>query len=207
MYFSTETGGLWYSNNINTATPTFSLVNAYPFRHPMRVFFNPWNTSEMWVSSFGYGMAMANTSCTLAAPSISQSDSVLSSSTASSYQWLLNGTPINGAASQSYTPAQSGSYSVQISNGSGCTATSQSVLVCILAAPTVNQNNYTLTSSSGATYQWLMDGSPITGGYLTKLYCNTNRQLFGADYGRQRMHGHVAKYYCYYFIRQRFECG
>lgn len=56
IYMTSETNGLWISNNINAATPTFSLVNSYPFQQPERVFFNPFNTSEMWVTSFGNGM-------------------------------------------------------------------------------------------------------------------------------------------------------
>ena len=56
IYLTTEGQGLWMSNNINSATPAFSLVNSYPFQQPERVFFNPYNTSEMWVTSFGNGM-------------------------------------------------------------------------------------------------------------------------------------------------------
>ena len=58
LYMTTETQGLWKSTNINAATPTFSNVASYPFRQPERVFFNPFNTSEMWVTSFGNGMKM-----------------------------------------------------------------------------------------------------------------------------------------------------
>lgn len=58
IFLTTETQGLWMSNNINAPTPTFSLVSNYPFRQPERVFFNPYNTNEMWVSSFGNGMKM-----------------------------------------------------------------------------------------------------------------------------------------------------
>ncbi|MEI8202536.1 MAG: T9SS type A sorting domain-containing protein [Bacteroidota bacterium] len=55
-YLTTETQGLWMSNNMNAATPTWTLVNSYPFRQPERVFFNPFNQNEMWVTSFGNGM-------------------------------------------------------------------------------------------------------------------------------------------------------
>lgn len=55
-YLTTETQGLWMSNNMNTATPSWTLVNSYPFRQPERVFFNPYNQNEMWVTSFGNGM-------------------------------------------------------------------------------------------------------------------------------------------------------
>ena len=58
LYLTTETQGLWMSSNINMASPTFTQVLSYPFRQPERVFFNPYNTNEMWVSSFGNGMKM-----------------------------------------------------------------------------------------------------------------------------------------------------
>jgi photosystem II stability/assembly factor-like uncharacterized protein len=57
-YLTTETQGLWLSNNMNATTPTWSLVTAYPFRQPERVFFNPFNNNEIWVSSFGNGLKM-----------------------------------------------------------------------------------------------------------------------------------------------------
>ena len=43
---------------MNVAAPTWTLVNSYPFRQPERVYFNPNNLSEMWVTSFGNGMKM-----------------------------------------------------------------------------------------------------------------------------------------------------
>lgn len=60
IYLTTEGQGLWISNNINASTPTFSMVNSYPFQQPERVFFNPYNTNEVWVSSFGNGMKMGS---------------------------------------------------------------------------------------------------------------------------------------------------
>ncbi|MCW3083275.1 MAG: BNR/Asp-box repeat protein [Bacteroidetes bacterium] len=58
LYITTETQGLWRSADINATSPTISLVGNYPFRQPERVFFNPYNTTEMWVTSFGNGMKM-----------------------------------------------------------------------------------------------------------------------------------------------------
>jgi len=55
-YLTTETQGLWVSQNVTAPTPVWSLVASYPFRQPERVFFNPFNQNEMWVSSFGSGM-------------------------------------------------------------------------------------------------------------------------------------------------------
>jgi hypothetical protein len=63
-YLTTETQGLWVSNNMGALTPTWSLVSSYPFRQPERVYFNPYNQYEMWVSSFGNGMKMGNLNTT-----------------------------------------------------------------------------------------------------------------------------------------------
>lgn len=56
MYLTTETNGLWYISTLRSPTPTFSLVEGYPFRQPERVFFNPYKPDELWVTSFGAGM-------------------------------------------------------------------------------------------------------------------------------------------------------
>ena len=55
-YLTTETQGFWISNDMNAATPSWTLVSSYPFRQPERVFFNPFNINEVWVSSFGNGL-------------------------------------------------------------------------------------------------------------------------------------------------------
>lgn len=59
IYLTTEYQGLWKCSNINAVTPVFTQEEAYPFRQPERVFFNPYNTNELWVSSFGNGMKKA----------------------------------------------------------------------------------------------------------------------------------------------------
>lgn len=64
IFLTTEGQGLWMSSNINAGTPTFSMVNSYPFRQPERVFFNPYNTNEVWVTSFGNGMKMGTMTST-----------------------------------------------------------------------------------------------------------------------------------------------
>lgn len=55
-FLTTETQGLWQSKDMNSQLPTWTLVDSYPFRQPERVYFNPYNSNEMWVSSFGNGM-------------------------------------------------------------------------------------------------------------------------------------------------------
>jgi len=55
-WITTETDGLWYSGNFGTETPEFILDTAYPFSHPVRVFFNPHDPTDLWVTSFGGGL-------------------------------------------------------------------------------------------------------------------------------------------------------
>ncbi len=56
LYVATEVEGLWHTSDIQSASPEFTRVKSYDFRQPERVFFNPYNSKEIWVSSFGNGM-------------------------------------------------------------------------------------------------------------------------------------------------------
>lgn len=59
-YLTTETQGLWRTLDISGVNPIWSLVNAYDFRQPERVYFNPYKNRQMWVSSFGNGMKFSD---------------------------------------------------------------------------------------------------------------------------------------------------
>jgi hypothetical protein len=61
LYLTTEVTGLWYTENLHAPSPSFDLAQSYPFRHPQRVFYNPYDTSEIWVSSFGAGLRVGST--------------------------------------------------------------------------------------------------------------------------------------------------
>jgi len=55
-----------------------------------------------------------------AQPTITTSGNDLTTATATTYQWYYNGTLINGATSQNYTPTQSGIYVVRTTDVNGC---------------------------------------------------------------------------------------
>ena len=56
MYVTTEYEGLYLTKNLQSSNPDFNIVNNYPFKHPMRIFFNPYNNNEIFLTSFGYGV-------------------------------------------------------------------------------------------------------------------------------------------------------
>ncbi len=61
MYVTTEYEGLWHTSELNQNNLSFQRLGGYPFQHPVRVFFNPYDASEIWVSSFGNGLRKGNT--------------------------------------------------------------------------------------------------------------------------------------------------
>ncbi len=109
---------------------------------------------------------------------------MLTSSNASSNQWNLNGNPIGGATNQTYVAAVSGNYTVTVTAGNGCTATSTITTVTvnpIPATPAITPGgpttfcaggSVTLTSSSATGNQWSLDGNPI-GGATNQTYSAT----------------------------------
>jgi hypothetical protein len=56
LWVTTETEGLWMTTNARAAFPSFAADLNYPFRQPERVFVNPHQPREIWVTSFGHGL-------------------------------------------------------------------------------------------------------------------------------------------------------
>ncbi|TVS21068.1 MAG: hypothetical protein EA424_00760, partial [Planctomycetaceae bacterium] len=61
MVYTTAGQGLWYTANATAANPTFTRVDSFPFAHPTRVFHNPYDINEIWVTTFGNGMYVGRT--------------------------------------------------------------------------------------------------------------------------------------------------
>lgn len=86
-----------------------------------------------------------------ATPTVTVAGSVLTSSSATAYQWYFNGNPINGATAQSYTWSTSGNYAVEVTNASGCSAMSASVAVGGTGIANVAANVQTLVKPNPFT--------------------------------------------------------
>ncbi|MCO4293794.1 PKD domain-containing protein, partial [Solitalea sp. MAHUQ-68] len=111
-------------------------------------------------------------------PACEQRDTIrLTSSTASSYQWLMNGTVIPGATAQTFIPTQIGAntYSVMVTNEYTCAGTSSiPVDLTIYSKPkldfdlpaeclvdtTVFVNKTTNADGSPVTYFWKFEDDP-----------------------------------------------
>ena len=103
---------------------------------------------------------------------------ILTSTALTSYQWNLNGSPIPGATSQSFTVTTGGNYTVTVSDANGCSSTSVPTVVTITPTPAITNiassacsgNLFTVspvngtdgTVPPGTTYTWL--APTVTGG-------------------------------------------
>jgi hypothetical protein len=95
-------------------------------------------TASIWVYQGGtYNVTGTDVACSSAAtapatvsvttpaiPTITQNGNVLTSSTAVSYQWIYNNSPLTSANGSTYTISQSGSYAVLTRDANGCYAQS-----------------------------------------------------------------------------------
>ncbi len=90
----------------------------------------------------------------------------LTSSAATGNQWYKNGTLIAGATGTIYYAKEAGSYTVK-STVNNCTSAASTATALTVnpqpAKPTITVNGFILTSSTGTSYQWYLNNSPISG--------------------------------------------
>ena len=92
------------------------------------------------------------------------------------YQWLLDGVAIIGANSSSYSTTDTGSYTAIVTNGTGCSATSNVITITSNPSPTANVTlsgpitfcqggsvMMTVNYEADYTYQWYNAAGAISG--------------------------------------------
>jgi Secretion system C-terminal sorting domain/FG-GAP-like repeat len=83
------------------------------------------NNDRFWLNTIAYMDQLQDP------PVVVLDGNTLSVSGYLSYQWLLNGQPIDGATDSTYTPAVGGNYSVLVSMSCGCEVTSEEVFITV----------------------------------------------------------------------------
>jgi hypothetical protein len=81
-----------------------------------------------------------------------------------SYQWKLNGINISGANSPTYVASLTGNYRASVVNASGCTGSSSSIAVNVLAQPTVHLNGVDVNFCENED-SVLLAGFPLGGAF------------------------------------------
>jgi hypothetical protein len=102
----------------------------------------------------------------------------LSTGNFSTYQWLFNGSPIQGANSQTYSANQNGEYRVLISDANGCKDTSDLVLISSLGiAAYVPDGTWELFPNPVSTNLFIQGSVGISGKFSCQLYDIAGRML------------------------------
>ncbi|ABG58437.1 T9SS type A sorting domain-containing protein [Cytophaga hutchinsonii] len=127
----------------------------------------------------GTGTSATNTVTVSALPTASVSSSttnlcpsgsvVLTATTGASYKWFRGTEQVGTAAT--YTAAEAGAYTVEVTNAAGCKATSaaRTLTGTLQATPTITASatsfcaggSAVLTASSGASYKWYRGTAPV----------------------------------------------
>ena len=94
------------------------------------------------------------------------------------YQWQLNGTDIEGATTNTFTPLVNGDYTVMATNGNGCTALSSAVAVLVTSveapAPAIEVMLYPNPASEFVDLDF---GEVMNKGTIIRLVDNAGREL------------------------------
>src|SRR5690606_40091054 len=85
-------------------------------------------------------------------------------------KWFKDATLISTATSSTYSAVEAGSYTVEVTNASGCKALSNATVISgsLQAKPTITASatsicptgSAALTSSTGTSYKWFKDARP-----------------------------------------------
>lgn len=184
-YFAESNFNCSFGEGTCTPNPTITRLQQQDATQDMALLWLNYYLKDVCTDWTNFNDSLANSpritgqiSCPMPAPVITQSGNLLTSSTAVTYQWLLNGQPIAGAVSQTYTPTQIGQYNVQTTYGNNCPVLSNIInwLSTGLSAIT-NPIQFSLFPNPAAD-ECVVEYSGVSTGTITlDLYSLTGQQV------------------------------
>jgi len=119
--------------------------------------------------------------------SISVNGDTLNAYNANSYQWFLNNNAINGANSGTYIAIQSGSYTVQITDSNGCSATSNAVNVMVTGINSlVNTEMLRVYPNPVSTGEWNLEVNKNLLGAKAEVFDADGRLIYQSEIQNQK---------------------
>lgn len=137
--------------------------------------------------AFRYSICQINNAAP-AIPTITQNGNVLTASAATTYQWYQDGVQISGATSQSYSPSQSGTYLVRVTDANGCTYSYSTIFDFTLVtgiADYISLNTISVfPNPTNGVVQ--LSGEMVNGGnFETELYDLAGSRIYAAKNEKQ----------------------
>ncbi|MEZ0608060.1 T9SS type A sorting domain-containing protein [Fibrella sp. WM1] len=160
---------IWYLNGVplpdRTASLTVTQAGNYALSVRNAAGCNSLLSNEIAITTSATPATPAVTVAGSASVCMGSAVSLTADGAGVTYQWLLNGAPIAGAVSPTYSATASGNYTVTARNTSNCVSTASSPVAvsinAIPAKPTITATANGLTSSSPTGNQWLLNGAVI----------------------------------------------
>ncbi|MCA6363931.1 MAG: T9SS type A sorting domain-containing protein [Bacteroidetes bacterium] len=141
-YFAESNFNCSFGEGTCTPNPTISRIQQQDATQDMAILWLAYylkDDCQAWTrfsdSLAQSGRLTGQMSCPMPTPVITQNGNQLSSTSATTYQWYLNGQPLAGATAQNYTPTQNGQYYVQTTYGNNCPVNSNTLTWLSTALP------------------------------------------------------------------------
>jgi uncharacterized repeat protein (TIGR03803 family) len=124
-------------------------------------------------------------------PTASFNGGVLNTGTFSTYQWYLNGSPIQGANSITYSPTQNGNYSVIVTGTNGCSGTSNIVSINTLSVSSILNSPINLYPNPAENFVTI---SNIPNGGILKINDANGKTVFENQINSNELIVNVSNY-------------
>jgi hypothetical protein len=120
-----------------------------------------------------------------ATPVVSENSGMMTSTSATTYQWYLNGQPISGATSQTYAATYNGVYVVRITDANGCVYRYSEGLVYTDGTSTAGMNESKLSDlniyPNPSTGIFQLNGSFTNAAFSVAVFDNLGQEVFASE--------------------------